>query len=115
VLVLTGNVHAMTGEPPQMFNEGKPYKLPTTMARRLADLHPASVDIRAMQGDMWVCQDTCGVHALPPPKRTIDVPELSRNPPGDTWDYRVALPRFTASLPAVRGESRDAQAGAEHR
>jgi hypothetical protein len=101
VLALAGNVHAMTGEPPQMFSEGKPYKLPVTMARRLADLHPVSVDIRAMQGDMWVCQDTCGVHALPPAKRTIDSPELTRNDPGDTWDYRVALPRFTASLPAL--------------
>jgi hypothetical protein len=103
VLALAGNVHAMTGEPPQMFSEGKPYKLPVTMARRLADLHPASVDIRAMQGDMWVCQDTCGVHALPPPKRTIDAPELVRNDPGSTWDDRIVLPRFTASLPAVPG------------
>ena len=28
-------------------------------------------------------------------------PELARNDPGSTWDYRIALPRFTASLPAV--------------
>jgi hypothetical protein len=101
VLVLTGNVHAMTGAPPEMFREGKPYTLPLTMARRLADLHPVSVDIRATQGDMWVCQDTCGVHALPPQRRTVDAPELARNDPGSTWDYRIALPRFTASLPAV--------------
>ncbi|MGN6113576.1 MAG: hypothetical protein ACTHOC_11370 [Luteimonas sp.] len=105
VLTLAGNVHAMTGEPPQTFVDGKPYTLPVTMARRLADLHPVSVDIRAMQGDMWVCQDTCGVHPLPPPRRAIDTPELARNDPGSTWDYRIALPRFTASLPAVPGAS----------
>jgi len=101
VMVLTGNVHAMTGEPPEMFRAGKPYKLPVTMARHLADLHPVSIDVRAMQGDFWVCQDTCGIHALPPPTRSIDVPSLGRTDPGESWDYRMALPRFTASRPAV--------------
>lgn len=103
VLVLTGNVHAMTGKPPQMFSEGKPYKLPTTTARHLADLHPVSIDVRAMQGDLWICQETCGRKTLPSGGRTITAPSIERYDPGQAWDYLVKLPRFTASLPAVPG------------
>jgi hypothetical protein len=101
VLVLTGNVHAMTGKPPEMFNDGKPFTPPTTMARHLADLHPVSIEFRAMQGDAWTCQDTCGRHALPTGTRSMAGPTLERHDPGESWDYLVALPRFTASPPAV--------------
>lgn len=103
VLVLTGNVHAMTGKPPQMFSEGKPYKLPTTTAQHLADLHPVSIDVRAMQGDLWMCQETCGRKTLPPSGRSISAPSIERYDPGQPWDYLVKLPRFNASLPAASG------------
>ena len=101
VLVLTGNVHAMTGKPPEMFSEGKPYKLPMTTARHLADLHPVSIDVRAMQGDLWICQETCGRKTLPSSGRTIPGPSIERYDPGQAWDYLLKLPRFTASLPAA--------------
>jgi hypothetical protein len=101
VLVLTGNVHAMTGKPPQMFSEGKPYKLPTTTAQHLADLHPVSIDVRAMQGDLWICQETCGRKTLPSTGRSISAPSIEHYDADQPWDYLVKLPRFTASLPAV--------------
>lgn len=101
VLVLTGNVHAMTGEPPEMFSDGKPYKLPMTMARHLADLHPVSIDFGAIQGDFWACQDTCGRHPVIQRRPPIAEPSLERNDPGATWDYRMILPRFSASEPAA--------------
>jgi hypothetical protein len=101
VLVLTGNVHAMTGKPPEMYNDGKRFVPPTTMARHLADLHPVSIEFRAMQGDAWVCQDTCGRHAFPTSGRSIAGPTLEPHDPGASWDYLAVLPRFTASPPAV--------------
>jgi len=101
VLVLTGNVHAMTGKPREMYNDGKLFVPPTTMARHLADLHPVSIEFRALQGDAWVCQDTCGRHALPTASRTMTGPTLEQHDPGESWDYLMTLPRFTASPPAV--------------
>ena len=107
VLVLTGNVHAMTGEPPQMFNDGKPFTPPTTMARRLADLHPTSIEFRAMSGEAWTCQDRCGRHAVPMPGRSISHPSMDRQGARAAWDHLVALPRFTASEPAATASSED--------
>jgi erythromycin esterase-like protein len=105
VLVLTGNVHAMTGPPPAMFNDGKPYTPPTTMARHLADLHPVSINFGALQGDAWTCWagKDCGPHALPPASRSITEPTIDRYDPGEAWNYLVTLPRFTASAPANAG------------
>lgn len=101
VLVLVGNVHAMTGEPPQMYLDGKPFKPPTTMARHLADLHPVSIEFRGMSGDAWTCRETCGRHTFPTPGRSIRRPTIQREDAGASWDYQVWLPRFTASEPAV--------------
>jgi predicted SnoaL-like aldol condensation-catalyzing enzyme len=103
VLVLAGNVHAMTGPPNPMTNDGKPYTPPTTMARHLADLHPVSINFGALRGDAWTCWagNDCGPHALPPANRSIDGPTIDRQDPGQAWDYFVTLPRFTASAPAV--------------
>jgi hypothetical protein len=104
VLVLTGNVHAMTGEPMRMYlPDGKPFAPPTTMARHLADLHPVSIVFRAVQGDFWACQGTCGRHPVTPGRAPIAEPSLERNDPGDSWDYLLLLPRFTASRPAIGG------------
>lgn len=102
VLVLTGNVHAMTGKPPEMFLDDKPYTPPTTMARHLADLHPVSIEFRALQGDAWTCHGRdCGPHALPQAPRSITEPSIERQDPGASWDYLMVLPRFTASKPAI--------------
>lgn len=104
VLVLTGNVHAMTGKPPEMYSDGKLFVPPTTMARHLADLHPVSIEFRALQGDAWTCQETCGRHAFPTANRSMTAPTLEHHDPGDSWDYVMVLPRFTASPPAVDGD-----------
>jgi hypothetical protein len=103
VLVLTGNVHAMTGPPNPMTNDGKPVTPPTTMARHLADLHPVSINFGALRGDAWTCwaRNDCGPHALPSASRSIADPTIDRYDPGEAWDYLVTLPRFTASAPAA--------------
>lgn len=102
VLVLTGNVHAMTGKPREMFLDDKPYTPPTTMARHLADLHPVSIEFRALRGDAWTCQGAdCSAHALPSASRSMAEPTFAPEDPGESWDYLVALPRFTASPPAI--------------
>lgn len=102
VLVLTGNVHAMTGKPPEMFLGDKPYTPPTTMARHIADLHPVSIEFRALRGDAWTCQGTdCGAHALPAASRSMSEPTLEPCDAGEPWNYLMALPRFTASEPAI--------------
>ena len=102
VLVLTGNVHAMTGAPMAMFNDGKPYTPPVTMARHLADLHPVSIVLRAMGGAAWTCHGRdCSAHPVPQAPRPIAAPTIEREEPGAPWDWLVVLPRFTASVPAV--------------
>ena len=99
--LLTGNVHAMTGAPPQMYVDDKPFTPPTTVARHLVDLRPVSIEFRGMSGDAWTCQATCGRHALATPGRAIGRPTMERENAGASWDYLVALPRFSASEPAV--------------
>lgn len=107
VLVLAGNVHAMTGPPNPMTNDGKPYTPPTTMARHLADLHPVSIDFRALRGDAWTCRgrNDCGPHAVHTAGWSITRPTIDRHDPGDAWDYLVTLPRFTASSPAIPADA----------
>jgi hypothetical protein len=107
VLVLTGNVHAMTGKPREMFLDDKPYTPPTTMARHIADLHPVSIEFRALRGDAWTCQETdCSAHALPAASRSMSEPTLQPYEAGEAWDYLMALPRFTASGPAIAPQGR---------
>lgn len=100
-LVLTGNVHAMTGEPPTMvLPDGTPYKAPTTLGRHLLDLSPLSIDIQAEAGEFWGCQQTCGPH--PAGSRLPGRDTMQVVPAGGSWDLRLMLPRFHASVPAVR-------------
>lgn len=102
VLVLTGNVHAMTGDPPDMFSaEGEAIELPTPMGRHLSDLEPLSIVFRASAGDYWACQKTCGVQQVNGIAGATDQPRLSHSDDGDSWDMELLLPRFTASPPAV--------------
>ena len=103
LVVLTGNVHAMTRRPPWAMNDGngKPIEPPMSGGRYLADLHPLSIDIDARTGSYWVCiggrcrqQAVRGSHG---PAPTMDIHATSES----AWDATLVLPRFTPSPPAV--------------
>lgn len=48
IVILTGNIHAMTARPSgTMFNNGKQIEPPMTAGRYLADLSPLSINISA--------------------------------------------------------------------
>ena len=106
LLVLTGNVHAMTRRPPwSMFStEGKPIEPPMTVGRYLADLAPYSINIGAANGDAWNCmQDGCRAHSLMG-RPAIAQAMLAQLPPDESaWDAELTLPRFTISPPAISG------------
>lgn len=102
VLVLTGNVHAMTGEPPQMLSDGKPYVPPKTVGRHLADLSPLSIVFRAKEGTFWACRGgECGEQHIQAGGAMGDLPRVERNGADGSWMLTMLLPRFTASPPAV--------------
>lgn len=102
-LVLTGNVHAMTGNPPPMIHEGKSYALPTTVGRHLADLSPLSINIQASRGEFVRCQDgRCDPQAVAHDLPERVVPTLERADEAEApWDMTLILPRFTVSEPAI--------------
>jgi hypothetical protein len=102
-IVLTGNVHAMTGEPPSMvLPDGTPYEAPTTMARHLSDLAPLSVGISAATGEYWGCRARdCGPHPAGFAGALGSGLALERMEPGSSWDLRLQLPRSHASPPAI--------------
>ncbi|GAA5003109.1 calcium-binding protein [Pseudoluteimonas lycopersici] len=106
ILVLTGNVHAMTRRPPwSMFtSNGKLIEPPMTVGRYLADLAPQSINIGAANGDAWNCaQDGCRAHSLTA-RPAIAQATLKQLPPTESaWDAELTLPRFTASPPAIQG------------
>ncbi len=107
VLVLTGNVHAMTGTPPPMIHGGKPYALPPTLGRRLADLSPLSIDIRASRGQFVRCEaGVCAPQAVRDQGPERVTPTLERSE-GRPWDMTLTLPRFTVSEPAIDARYRD--------
>lgn len=103
VLVLTGNVHAMTVEPPwKWFDGGKEIKPPMTAGRYLADLHPLSINIDAAGGDAWTCMARkCGVRPMPAHGAPSEATLASADALKSAWDATLTLPQFTASLPAV--------------
>jgi erythromycin esterase-like protein len=98
LVVLTGNVHAMT-HPQEMFLDGRRITL-VTAGRALADLAPVSIDIRGASGEFWACRQSCAKQPVASP-RTLPAPSLERNAPGSGWDYTLVLPRLTASPPAI--------------
>lgn len=104
LLVLTGNVHAMTRRPPgEMYSEeGKRIEPPMTAGRYLADLQPVSIDIGAATGEFWACrQKVCGRQAVFP-RTAQSEPALVETPPTESaWDFTMTLPRFHASTPAI--------------
>jgi hypothetical protein len=104
VLVLTGNVHAMTAAPPwAMFDGGRRIEPPMTAGRLLSDLHPFSVDIEATAGDAWTCTGPCGVHPVHARDAGGQVPRLEFRAASDSaWNASLLLLRFSASPPAIR-------------
>ena len=106
LLVLTGNVHAMTRRPSwSMFTtDGKPIEPPMTVGRYLAGLAPYSINIGAANGDAWNCaQDGCRAHPLTA-RPAIKQATLKQLPPAESaWDAELTMPRFTASPPAISG------------
>lgn len=107
VLVLTGNVHAMTSAPPQeMFDGGKRVELPMTAGRYLADLHPLSINITAVTGESWGCMDgACKVQRIPSrpaisATRWDAVLEFE-SPAESAWNATLMLPLFSPSPPAL--------------
>jgi hypothetical protein len=105
--VLTGNVHAMTGKPAwEMFDEsGRRIEPPMTAGRHLADLHPFSIDIEALRGTAWTCQDgTCTTHEYRA-KPGMQAPAIEvATQAGAAWDATLLLPAFSASPPASQAQ-----------
>ena len=107
LVVLTGNVHAMTRRPTWEMRDGdgKRIEPPVTAGRRLADLAPLSIDVRGATGAFWACQvERCEVRPVAPP----DTPRpatarLERNAADDAWDATLVLPHLTPSMPAIDG------------
>lgn len=104
-LALMGNVHAMTGEPPVMLADGKPFVPPKTVGGHLADLSPLSIVVRANGGSFWTCmRGQCGERpVIPGAAATGALPRVEENGVGAAWRLTLLLPRFTASPPAIDG------------
>jgi len=103
LLVLTGNVHAMTHRlPGELYSDGKRIEPPMTAGRFLADLNPVSIDVSAAHGEYSACTaGRCGPHAVVE-RRPQTEPVLERQPPSESaWDFSLTLPRFHESRPAV--------------
>lgn len=103
LIVLTGNVHAMT-HPQEVFLDGRRILLETA-GHALADLAPVSVDIRGAAGEAWACHSTCAEQPVTRSPRALAAPTLERNAPGSGWDYTLTLPRLGASPPAIEAAS----------
>jgi hypothetical protein len=102
VLVLTGNVHAMTRRPPwDLFDKGKRIEPPMTAGRYLADLGPLSIDVEGASGAYWACvAGGCRVQRIEgrAPQRE---PLLEHHGSDSAWDAALVLPHFTPSPPAI--------------
>lgn len=103
LLVLSGNVHAMTRRPPWTMTDedGKPIEAPMSAGRYLGDLHPLSIDIGARTGAFWACMaGRCRQQAVR--ASNGPAPEIDAHVPSDSgWDATLLLPMFTPSPPAV--------------
>ena len=117
LLVLTGNVHAMTHRPPGgLYGEdGKPIEAPMTAGRYLSNLDPVSVDIDAASGEYWACLSYGQCNRQAVRSRTTQARAVLEKevPTESAWDYSLVLPRFHASTPAVAAQA-DALAPTAH-
>ena len=103
LLVLTGNVHAMTHRPPgELYSEGRRIEPPMTAGRHLADLGAVSIDVSAANGEYSACMDgSCGPHPVHPRRAQADASLEKESPSQSAWDFSLTLPRFHVSPPAV--------------
>jgi erythromycin esterase-like protein len=103
LLVLSGNVHAMTRRPPWTMTDenGKPIEPSMSAGRYLADLQPLSIDIDARTGAYWACvAAACRKQAVR--ASNGPAPELATHAASESaWDATLLLRRFTPSPPAV--------------
>jgi erythromycin esterase-like protein len=104
LLVLTGNVHAMTRKPPwEMYgDDGKRIEPPMTAGRYLSALDPLSIDIYAASGEFWACMGGQCKPQTVRPQAPIANPALEKQAATESaWDFTLTLPRFHASMPAA--------------
>ncbi len=106
VIVLTGNVHAMTRRPPWSMVDahGNAIEPPVSMGRHLADLAPLSIQVTAVRGDFVACLPACKVTALPDRSGKVSAGLQRMAAAGSAWDMASTLPLLTASPPAVAGD-----------
>lgn len=103
LLVLTGNVHAMTHRlPGELYSDGKRIEPPMTAGRYLADLGAISIDVSAASGEYSACTArSCGPHPVMERGSQAE-PSLAKEAPSESaWDFTLTLPRFHVSPPAA--------------
>lgn len=103
VIVLSGNMHAMTRRPPWTVTDadGRVIEPPVSMGRHLADLAPLSIQIDAVRGQFVACLQTCNVTALRDRngKAIAGLQETAADE--SAWEMVLTLPVLEASPPAI--------------
>jgi len=103
LLVLTGNVHAMTHRlPGELYSDGKRIEPPMTVGRYLDDFRAISIDVSAASGEYSACMaGTCGPRPVMGRGSQAEPSLVKEAPSGSAWDFTLTLPRFHVSPPAV--------------
>ena len=103
LLVLTGNVHAMTHRPPgDLYSNGRRIEPPMTAGRYLSDLNPVSIDVSAASGEYSACiRRDCGPRAVPERGPRASPSLQTQSPSESAWDFSLTLPQFHVSPSAV--------------
>ena len=103
VIVLTGNMHAMTRRPPWSVTDahGRVIEPPVSMGRHLADLAPLSIQVDALRGQFVACLQACNVTALRDRggKGIAGLRETAADE--SAWEMVSTLPVLEASPPAI--------------
>ena len=98
VIVLTGNMHAMTRRPPWTVTDadGRVIAPPVSMGRHLADLAPLSIQVDAVRGQFVACLHACNVTALldRSGKAIAGLQETAAD--ASAWDRVLTLPVLDA-------------------
>ena len=106
VIVLTGNMHAMTRRPPWTVTDadGRVIAPPVSMGRHLADLAPLSIQVDAVRGQFVACLHACKVTALldRSGKAIAGLQETAAD--ASAWDRVLTLPVLDASPPAITAD-----------
>lgn len=99
-IALMGNYHARIGR-------GAPWNAQQEfLGWHLRDLEPLSIDVGAPTGSSWVCNPECGVYAFGKERAPGDgVLRVNALVDEKGYSASLALPRLTASPPAVAAET----------